>query len=643
MAKSGKNSGSLNPFDIPAIGVVMKTPVRWKKNKEKPFSVRDTITRAVNPKVPEVMVKIKRGGKSASHLMAHLEYITRNGKLDAETERGEIIQGKAHLKEVFKDWTSDRESIKKGARNAINAIFSMPPGTDPQGVKNAVREFAKQELSNYQYMFVLHTDEEHPHCHLSIRTLGIDGKKLDPRKEDLQVWREVFAQKLWDQKIPAKATYRESRGVVERPLSMAQYKAKHWEREQEAKENRPKTSNRDIVGQVFDDVMKRGITRYDEFLSLVSEFGIVQQRDSGKPTEYLNVRPLGAGKGVNLKDYVFSRQFIELPPEEKQKALSQRLYSNHTGLHHDKRIDSHIAQQRSLGRIRNNLRSASADIQAAQRVAGGVDQAARNIANRSVIRALAAVIRGRGRDQTEGREPAVSRKGIDDGKQIHDSILQRRSLERIKGNLDSASIDLEAAQRVAGGVNHAARNIADRAAINALAAVIQRHSRNQAEGRKLEDGIIARYSEKLKVNRLPKAPPRKRSERDIYTYVARVENAIRATAGEPIKWDSGKPMKKDPWGQQVQVREAWRKIAAALRASGAEADKSLARDIDAFVDDMPPIQTQHQRLTEQFTAMRQANIAKQKESSTATKKPVVQQPKTQVERAPETPDKGRER
>lgn len=222
-----RQNDSLNPFESPAIGLLLKTPVKPKRNREKPFQVRSYIEKAVDPRIPEVMVKIKRGGKTASHLMAHLEYITRNGKLEGETERGEIVKGKSHLKEVLTEWTSDAESIRPGARNSINAIFSMPPGTDPQAVKNAVRIFAKQELANYQYVFVLHTDDDHPHCHICIKTLGLDGRKLDPRKDDIQLWRDVFAEKLNELGIPAKATYRAMRGIVEKRMSMAQYKAKH--------------------------------------------------------------------------------------------------------------------------------------------------------------------------------------------------------------------------------------------------------------------------------------------------------------------------------------------------------------------------------------------------------------------------------
>jgi type IV secretion system T-DNA border endonuclease VirD2 len=237
-----------NPFKTPAIEVLLKTPVRWKRNTTRPLNVREAITRIVSvKKVPEVMVKVKRAGSSSDHVKAHLDYITRNGKLDGETERGELVQGKAHLQEILKEWSMDEESVRPNSRNTINAIFSMPPGTNPERVKKAVREFAKQELAQYQYLFVLHTDDEHPHCHLSIRTLGLDGKKLNPRKEDLQVWREVFAEKLREQGIEAQATYRPVRGIIEKRLSMAQYKAKHDrkdERSQRTYEERVKAAVR---------------------------------------------------------------------------------------------------------------------------------------------------------------------------------------------------------------------------------------------------------------------------------------------------------------------------------------------------------------------------------------------------------------
>ncbi|MEJ6788151.1 hypothetical protein BrevBR_01255 [Brevundimonas sp. BR2-1] len=43
------------------------------------------------------------------------------------------------------------------------------------------------------HVFALHDEGRHPHVHLTVRRLGRDGERLNPRKADLQAWREGFA------------------------------------------------------------------------------------------------------------------------------------------------------------------------------------------------------------------------------------------------------------------------------------------------------------------------------------------------------------------------------------------------------------------------------------------------------------------
>lgn len=44
---------------------------------------------------PEVLVKVSGSGKKSGQVYAHMTYITRNGKIDAENERGEKVAGLA--------------------------------------------------------------------------------------------------------------------------------------------------------------------------------------------------------------------------------------------------------------------------------------------------------------------------------------------------------------------------------------------------------------------------------------------------------------------------------------------------------------------------------------------------------------------
>jgi len=64
--------------------------------------------------------------------------------------------------------------------------------------------------------FTAHDDEAHPHVHLVVKAVGRDGVRLNPRKADLQRWRELFADALHEQGIVANATPRRARGIGSR-------------------------------------------------------------------------------------------------------------------------------------------------------------------------------------------------------------------------------------------------------------------------------------------------------------------------------------------------------------------------------------------------------------------------------------------
>jgi type IV secretory pathway VirD2 relaxase len=166
---------------------------------------------------PEVMVKITGFGKGAAHIKAHLNYVTRNAKLELETDRGDSLRDKEAVRDLFGQWTEDiaNSPRHKNQRDTMHMVLSMPEGTPEVAVRNAARAYAKRLFSaNHEYIFVLHTDEPHPHVHLTVKMLGFDGKRLNPRKADLQAWREAFAREMRDQGIDAEATPRASRGVV---------------------------------------------------------------------------------------------------------------------------------------------------------------------------------------------------------------------------------------------------------------------------------------------------------------------------------------------------------------------------------------------------------------------------------------------
>ncbi|MGY4325713.1 type IV secretory pathway VirD2 relaxase [Bradyrhizobium sp. LB7.2] len=214
--------------ELPPISYVWETPNRRPRRAEWDIpdpAAHGCLTPAMRAKLegivrraPEVMVKITGRTKSVAHLRSHLAYITRNGELDAETEQGATLAGRAGLKDLQQRWDDDACLDDKRRRDgslSINIILSMPAGTDAVAVKDSARAFAIETFGyNHDYVFVQHLDDKHPHVHLTVRSLGHDGKRLNPRKADLQAWRERFAGELRLRGIAAEATPRRTRGRV---------------------------------------------------------------------------------------------------------------------------------------------------------------------------------------------------------------------------------------------------------------------------------------------------------------------------------------------------------------------------------------------------------------------------------------------
>jgi type IV secretion system T-DNA border endonuclease VirD2 len=179
-------------------------------------------------KTPEAMVKLtgrSRGG--AGHLKAHLDYITRNGRLQAETQDGERIADREALRALHDDWllansANARGSPTPNATQSVAIILSMPPGTPPDRVEAAARTWARETFGGkYDYLMARHDDTKHPHIHVTVRAVGHNRKRLAPGPDDLQQWRERFARELRRLGVEAEATPRQARGHVRKASPIA--------------------------------------------------------------------------------------------------------------------------------------------------------------------------------------------------------------------------------------------------------------------------------------------------------------------------------------------------------------------------------------------------------------------------------------
>ena len=187
--------------------------VRRKRNSTKNLLSRTS--RAARG-VPEVMVKITGFGKSTAHIQSHFDYISRKGDVSLETDTGEHLGNREDIEQYFEEWQekAKTEQRRQNRRETLHLVLSMPAHVDSESVRQASRSFARDVFGNHEYAFALHTDSRNPHCHLVIRMTDRDGSRINPKKADLQHWREVFAEKVREQGYEAEATSRKARGII---------------------------------------------------------------------------------------------------------------------------------------------------------------------------------------------------------------------------------------------------------------------------------------------------------------------------------------------------------------------------------------------------------------------------------------------
>ena len=161
--------------------------------------------------LPHAVFKITSYNHRPGAVWDRLQYITREGELEAEGPNGELLDGEL-LDEVVAGW--DRETEEgKGRRLAMSALVSFPKGVDEKRAAEAARQFFGAAFGdNHDYVFAGHRDTDHYHVHVVVQAAGHDGKQLRIGRADIQDLRLLFAEKAAEQGIELDASPRWARG-----------------------------------------------------------------------------------------------------------------------------------------------------------------------------------------------------------------------------------------------------------------------------------------------------------------------------------------------------------------------------------------------------------------------------------------------
>jgi len=311
-----------------ALSEALSGSVKRKNNNTR--NLRSRASR-VTRNAPEVMVKISSFGKGAVSVQRHLQYISRNGKVDLETDRGEILQGREQVADYFKGWKEEINDggVYKNRRDTMHMILSMPADTPSEAVRLAGREFAKRTFAgNHEYVMALHTDEPHPHVHITVKMLGFDGKRLHISRDRPQEFRETFADALRDQGVEAEATPRQARGVVRRPYNAV---AKHIVTETDKRPARQSKVQVAKIQSARDELLaeNRGdVPPADPWEQKVRRAHARVRRAWAKATELLSMSGDSADKGLaeKISAFMASRLPSDVkPPLTERAALKAKL------------------------------------------------------------------------------------------------------------------------------------------------------------------------------------------------------------------------------------------------------------------------------------------------------------------------------
>ncbi|MFL9998508.1 relaxase/mobilization nuclease domain-containing protein [Paraburkholderia sediminicola] len=268
------------------------------------------------------------------------DYLEKGQKQGREMERDEMDERVILAGDL--DLTNDIiQSIDTDAERYLNVTLSFKEDeVDRELLGEIVREFesfafAAYRRDEYNFYAEAHVPriksyadrktgepiERKVHVHVVIPEMNlVTGRRLDPfgKVDHNERYLEAF-----QEHINAKyglASPKDNRRVQFTDASemISRYKGDVFE-----------GANRELKASILEAVMTRNVTRYGDFRALLTEYGETRTRNAGRESEYENVKPAGAAKGVNLKEFVFSREFIELDATARREALESNVHAQY--------------------------------------------------------------------------------------------------------------------------------------------------------------------------------------------------------------------------------------------------------------------------------------------------------------------------
>lgn len=170
-----------------------------------------------NTKNTEVVIKITSSCKNIDGIKNHLKYISRNGKLTLIDSENNELSDKDNYKIITKNFNTDgsiltqreiRNFRQREYRETYNMVFSMKDIelAPIKKIREAAIKTIKEKYPDNYFVIAMHDDTDNPHCHICLKSINNNGKRIDIKKSDLNQLRKNFAKELRALNIEATAT-----------------------------------------------------------------------------------------------------------------------------------------------------------------------------------------------------------------------------------------------------------------------------------------------------------------------------------------------------------------------------------------------------------------------------------------------------
>lgn len=188
--------------------------------------------------LPQAIIRIVPGGgaKTAEQIHTQWKYLTRKGHMQlrrSERHLG-IPLSSEHLEAVAESWALETGHCRSGGDLTTHIVVSFPPGTEEEKAFAAARAWAEEMFGSgrnggsFDYLSACHTDRAHPHMHLIVNRRALEGHWLKISRRHPYLSYDKLRVKLTEiasrYGIALEATTRQERGILEAPITYAEYR-----------------------------------------------------------------------------------------------------------------------------------------------------------------------------------------------------------------------------------------------------------------------------------------------------------------------------------------------------------------------------------------------------------------------------------